>query len=72
MFKFKRGLPLALIKEMTPQNRYKLQNNIRFTLRLVKSVHKGIESLSYLGPNIWKFLPFEIKQTESLLKFKST
>ena len=49
MFKVKRGLTLALIKEMIPQNRYELQNNPNFTLPLVKLVYKGTKPLSYLG-----------------------
>ena len=53
------------------QNRYELRNNVDFTLPLVKSIHKGLESLSYLGPKIWEIFPFEIKQTKSLLEFKA-
>ena len=49
IFKFKRGLSHALIKEIIPQNKqntYKLRNNADLTLPLMKSVHKGLESLS--------------------------
>ena len=59
---------------MIPQNRQnkdELQNNVDFTLPLMKSVHRGLESFSYLSPNIWEILPFEIKQTKSLLEFKA-
>ena len=55
VFKFKRDLDLALYKGMIPQNRqnsYELQNNADFILSFVKSFHKGLESLSYLGPKI--------------------
>ena len=45
------------------QNRYELQNNTDFTLEFVKSVHKGLKSLSYLGPKIWEVLPVETKKT---------
>ena len=38
---------------------------------IVKSVHKGLESLSYLGRKIWELLPLDIKETETLLKFKA-
>ena len=64
IFKFKRGLPHVLIKEIIPQNKqntYKLQNNADLTLPLMKSVHKGLESLSYTGPKIWETLSDEIK-----------
>ena len=59
---------------MIPQNkqkRYKFLNNTNFTLPLVKSVHKGLENLSYLGFKIWEILPDEIKQTESFLEVKA-
>ena len=36
----------------------------------MKSVHKGLESLSYLDPKICELLPLEIKETENLLQFK--
>ena len=42
----------ALIKEITfqiRQNEYELQNNRNCTSRLVRSVHKDLESLAYLG-----------------------
>ena len=39
---------------------------------LVKSVHKGLESSSYLGPKSWALLPVEIKETNySKLRLKS-
>ena len=38
---------------------------------MVKSFHKGLESLSYLGPKIWELLPPEIKETESFSQFKA-
>ena len=52
MFKFKRSFAPALCKEIITQNRqrYKVGNNANFTLPLVKSIHKGLESLSYFGP----------------------
>ena len=49
IFKFKRGLSHALIKEIIPQNKqntYKLRNNADLTLPLMKSIHKGLKSLS--------------------------
>ena len=46
-----------------------MRNNADFTLSLEKSVRKGLENLSYLGPNIWEILPVEI--TDSLLELKA-
>ena len=42
-----------LIKELVlpnKQHRCELPNNPDFVVPIVKSVHKGLESLSYLGP----------------------
>ena len=58
MFKFKRSLALALSKKMVLQNRqsrYKLPNNVDFTLPLMKSIHKGLERFSYRALKFWKF-----------------
>ena len=53
------------------QRRYELRNNPDFAAPIVNSVHKGLESLSYLGPKIWELLPLEIKETETFSQFKS-
>ena len=48
-FTFNRSLAPALCKNILPQNRqnrYELRNNADFTLPMVKSVHKVLESLS--------------------------
>ena len=57
MFKLKRGTAPELIKELilpNRQHRYELRKNPDFTVPIVKSVHKNLESLSYLGPKIWE------------------
>ena len=67
MFKLKRDMAPELIKELILPNRqlrYDLRNNPDFAVPMVKSVHKGLESLSYLGPKIWELLPLEIKETD--------
>ena len=52
-----------------------LRNNPDFAVPTVKSVHKVLESLSYLGPKKWKLPPLEIKETglfyNSKLRLKS-
>ena len=63
MFKLKRDMAPELIKELillNRQRRYELRNNPDFAV----PVHKGFESLSYLGPKIWELLPLEIKETD--------
>ena len=49
MFQLKRGMPPGLIKELillNRQYRYDLQNNPDLAVPIVKSVHKGLKSLS--------------------------
>ena len=53
------------------QHRYELRNNPDFAVPILKPVHKGLESLSYVGPKIWELLPLEIKETENFLQFKT-
>ena len=67
MFKLKRDMAPELIKELilpNRQRRYELRNNPDFAVPIVKSVHKGFESLSYVGPKIWELLPLEIKEAD--------
>ena len=67
MFKLKRDMAPELIKELilpNRQRRYELRNNPDFAAPMVKLVHKGLESLSYLGP-------LEIKETETFPQFKA-
>ena len=66
MFQLKRDMAPELIKELilpNRQHRYELRNNPDLAVPVVKSVQKGLESLSYLGPKIWELLPLEIKET---------
>ena len=67
MFKLKRNMAPELIKELVlpnRQRRYELRNTPDFAVPIVKSVHKGLETLCYLGPKIWELLHLEIKETE--------
>ena len=72
MLRLKRDMATEVIKELILPNRkhsYKLGNNSNFAVPIVKSVHKCLESLSYLGPKIWELLPLEIKETDTFLQF---
>ena len=74
MFKLKRDMVPELIKELilpNRQRRYELRKNSDFAVPIVKSVHKGLEGLSYLGPKIWELLPLQIKETETFSQFKA-
>ena len=33
-----------------------VQNNLDFAVPMLKSVHKGTESLNFFGPKIWELL----------------
>ena len=74
MFKLKRDMAPELIKELILPNRQRsseLRDNPDFSVPVVKSVHKGLESLSHLGPTIWELLPLEMKETETFSQFKT-
>ena len=49
---------------------YNFRQNRYFRIRSVKSVYHGSESISYLGPKIWKIVPAKMKETNSLSSFK--
>ena len=57
---------------------FKLKNHPQYNLRynyllsrtLVKSVYKGTENLSFLGPKIWNILPDTSKGLPNLNSFK--
>ena len=53
-----------------PQPQYNLRYNSLFSRPLVKSVYKGTESLSFLGPKIWDILPDIYKGLPDLNSFK--
>ena len=67
-----------LIKELILPNRqhgYELRNNPYFSVPIVKSVHKGLESLSYLGPKFGNSnlrLKSEIPKTDLVVFAKYT
>ena len=74
MFKYKRDMAPELIKELILPNkkhRYELRKNPDFAVPSVKSVHKGLESLSDLGPKISELLPLDIKETETFSQVKA-
>ena len=55
MFKINSGMTPELIEELilpNRQHRYELRNNPGWSVQVVKSVYKGLES--FLGPKIWE------------------
>ena len=58
------------IFKLKDQSQYNLRYNSLFSRPLVKSVYKGTESLSFLGPKIWDILPDTSKDLPNLNSFK--
>ena len=58
------------ILKLKHQSHYNLRYNSLFSRPLVKSVYKGTESLSFLGPNIWYILPDPYEGNPDLSSFK--
>ena len=58
------------IFKLKDQPQYNLRYNSLFSRPLVKSVYKGTESLSFLGPKIWDILTDTYKDLPGLDSFK--
>ena len=48
-----------------------LRQRSQFQISLTNSPFSGSESLRFLGPKIWALVPNEIKELESLRKFRN-
>ena len=73
MFKVSKNLAppqMHEILKLKDQPQYNLRYNSLFSSPLVKSVCKGTESLSFLGPKIWDILPDTYKDLPDLDSFK--
>ena len=73
MFKVSKNLAppqMHDIFRLKDQPQYNLRCNSLFSRPLVKSVYKGTESLSFLGPKIWDILPDAYKDLHDLNSFK--
>ena len=72
MFKIHRCLFPDILREIIvlKTRLYNLRMNNTFEIRQVHSVYHRIESLSFLGPNIWDLLLLELKQLENLKVLK--
>ena len=73
MFKVYTGSPTDILNEafpLKPPSNYNLRNLQEFTVRPIKTVHYGLNSLVYLKPKIWELLPHNLKRLESVEAFK--
>ena len=65
LFKVKNGLSQPFMKEIfveNEQNYYDLRKRTEFKRNNVKTVYNGTETLTFLGPGIWKIVPDFIKK----------
>ena len=73
MFKVSKNLAphqMHEIFKLKDQPHYNLRYNSLFFRPLVKSVYKGTQSLSFLGPKTWDILPDTYKDMPDLNSFK--
>ena len=72
MFDFSRGLSPEIANEFIQEPiPYELRRRSQFQMPFVHLVFSGTESLKFLGPKIWALVPTEMKQSESLEKFRN-
>ena len=74
MFKVSRSLSPEIVNELfqfRKQLPYELRQRSQFQIPWVHSVFSGTESLKFLGPKVWALVPNEMKQLESLWKFRN-
>ena len=74
LYKRINGISPEIMKDvflLNPTSTYNLRKRATFYQRPIKSVHFGTESLSNLAHNIWDSIPSEIRNLDSLLKFKT-
>ena len=58
------------IFRLRPQGQYNLRRWSDFTLPIVRTVNYGIESVRYVGPEIWESIPTNIKEVDIIERFK--
>ena len=54
------------------ESHYNLRRCNDFRIPAIRTVYRGSERISFLGPKIWNILPDEIKQQTSLNSFKKS
>ena len=73
MFKVSKNLAPPQMQEickLKDQPHYNLRHNFLFFRPLIRSVYKGTENVSFLGPKIWDILPGTCKDMSNLNSFK--
>ena len=73
MYKVTNGLSPEIMNELfqiREESRYNLRYTSQFTIPPIHSVYNGRESVSFMGPKIWRLIPPAFKQIKSLSGFK--
>ena len=74
IFKVKNSLSSEIMKEVfifQENENYNLRSGTHLMNRNIHTAHFGTDTITNLGPKIWKLVPDEIKNASSLLVFKS-
>ena len=73
MYKVKNHLSLLPVQDILKQqgNTPSLRNDKCWKIPQVRTVNNGIETIRYRGPKIWDLPPNEIKESKSLIEFKT-
>ena len=50
---------------------YNLRSGIHLANRNMHTAHLGIDTISSLGPKLWKLIPYKIKYASTLSAFKA-
>ena len=75
MFKVSKGLSPEIVNKLFQSRKqipYQLRKTSQFQTPLVHSVFSGTKNLKFVVPKIWAMVPNEMKQLESLWKFRNT
>ena len=73
IFKTKNDLNPEFMKDIFVERRdigYELRGDVEFESMNIRTVHRGEDTLRYLGCKIWKLVPTNIKQSTSVEQFK--
>ena len=73
MYKLAEGISPTIMQEIIRfrnSSRYNLRSQNTFEIPFRNSVYNGTESISYLGPKLWKLEPDNLKRINPLTSFK--
>ena len=74
IFKFKTSLSPIIMNEVfnfQENESYNLRSGIHLASRNMHTAHFGTDTISSLGPKLWKLIPDKIKQASTLSAFKA-